>query len=221
MEDDDVPALSAETFAALQEFYAEQQKREEIIGKLDAIGKLKNVVFDENWQLSQFWYDEKTIEEMVKVVDASVASGGRVALISCPTLFVPVKTKIGERATVSLLEFDTRFEVHAPDFIFYDYNYPEKLPPDIGQYDLVIADPPFLSEECIVKTSQTIRRLAKEKIVVCSGAIMKPHIEKLLDLKLCNFQPHHRNNLANEFSCYANFDLDSLLEKAKSGNDSR
>ncbi|XP_028161852.1 EEF1A lysine methyltransferase 1 isoform X2 [Ostrinia furnacalis] len=212
-DDDDVPTLSADTFAALQEFYAEQQKRQEIFTKLEADDKLKeNVLFDENWQLSQFWYDEATVQALVKVIDRVISDGGRVALISCPTLFVPVKRQIGSRATVSLLEYDRRFEVHAPDFIFYDYNTPDKLPPDVlNSYDLVVADPPFLSEECITKTSETIKLLSKEKIVVCTGAIMKENVEKLLDLKLCNFQPHHRNNLANEFSCYANFNLDDIL----------
>ncbi|XP_061721321.1 EEF1A lysine methyltransferase 1 isoform X1 [Cydia pomonella] len=211
-DDDDVPALSAETFAALQEFYAEQQKRQEILDKLQAEDKLKeNILFDENWQLSQFWYDEATVQALVKVVDKTILDGGSVALLSCPTLFVPVKRQLGDRATVTLLEYDRRFEVHAPDFIFYDYNLPDKLPPDIERYDLVVADPPFLSEECIEKTSQTIKLLAKDKIVVCTGAVMKENVEKLLDLRMCEFQPRHRNNLANEFACYANFDLDDAL----------
>ncbi|XP_022817601.1 EEF1A lysine methyltransferase 1 [Spodoptera litura] len=211
--DDDVPALSAETFAALQEFYAEQQKRQEILDKLEADNKLKeNILFDENWQLSQFWYDESTVQTLVRVVDKTLGAGGRVALISCPTLFVPVKRQIGDRATVTLLEYDRRFEVHAPDFVFYDYNCPDKLPPELlGSYDLVVADPPFLSEECITKTSQTIKLMAKDKIIVCTGAIMKDKVKELLGLNLCEFQPHHRNNLANEFSCYANFELDDIL----------
>lgn len=212
-EDEDVPTLSAETFAALQEFYTEQQKRQEILTKLEADDKLKeNIIFDENWQLSQFWYDEVTVQTLVKVVDKTVADGGRVALISCPTLFVPVKRQIGNRATVTLLEYDRRFDVHSPDFIFYDYNTPDKLPPEIlASYDLVLADPPFISDECITKTSHTIKLLAKDKIVVCTGAVMQQRVEELLNLKLCTFQPHHRNNLANEFSCYSNFDLDRLL----------
>ncbi|KAH9642270.1 hypothetical protein HF086_009634 [Spodoptera exigua] len=165
-DDDDVPALSAETFAALQEFYAEQQKRQEILDKLEADNKLKeNILFDENW----------------------------VRLLT-------------------LLEYDRRFEVHAPDFVFYDYNCPDKLPPELlGSYDLVVADPPFLSEECITKTSQTIKLMAKDKIIVCTGAIMKDKAKELLGLDVCEFQPHHRNNLANEFSCYANFDVDGIL----------
>lgn len=211
--DDDVPALSAETFAALQEFYAEQQKRQEILDKLEADNKLKeNILFDENWQLSQFWYDETTVQALVRVMDKTLGAGGRVALISCPTLFVPVKRQVGDRATVTLLEYDRRFEVHAPDFVFYDYNCPDKLPPELlGSYDLVVADPPFLSEECITKTSQTIKLMAKDKIIVCTGAIMKDKVKELLGLNLCEFQPHHRNNLANEFSCYANFELDDIL----------
>lgn len=114
--------------------------------------------------------------------------------------------------TVTLLEYDRRFEVHAPDFIFYDYNNPQKLPPEThGAYDLVVADPPFLSEECITKTSQTIELLKKDKILLCTGEIMKETVGKLLNLHVCDFQPRHRNNLANEFSCYANFDLDEVL----------
>lgn len=36
--------------------------------------------------------------------------------------------------------------------------------------------------------------------------------EKLFsDVKKCKYEPKHKNNLANEFSCFANFDFDSLL----------
>ncbi|CAH2044792.1 unnamed protein product, partial [Iphiclides podalirius] len=215
MEDEDVPTLSAETFAALQEFYAEQQRRQEILNKLEAENKLnQNIIFEENWQLSQFWYDEETVQKMVRVIDKILPDGGKVALISCPTLFVPLKRQIGGRATVTLLEFDRRFEVHAPDFVFYDYNFPDKLPPEMARaYDLVVADPPFLSEECISKTAQTIELLAKEKVVVCTGAVMRELVGRLMGLKLCQFQPRHRNNLANEFSCYANFDFDAAVSR--------
>lgn len=55
-EEDDVPALSAETFAALQEFYTEQAKRQEILEKLEADDKLKeNILFDENWVRGYSW----------------------------------------------------------------------------------------------------------------------------------------------------------------------
>ena len=83
--------------------------------------------------------------------------------------------------SVKLLEYDKRFAAVAKDdFIFYDY----KSPMSFGQmstgapkecfresFDIVIADPPFLSEECFAKTAVTIKYLAKEeaKLLVCTG----------------------------------------------------
>lgn len=110
------------------------------------------------------------------------------------------------------MEFDQRFAVHGTDFVHYDFNFPSKIPKEIlGTFDLVIADPPFLSEECLTKTSETIKLLAKDQIVLCTGVIMGELAEKLLNVKSCKFKPEHRNNLANEFSCFANFDLDDAL----------
>jgi hypothetical protein len=37
--------------------------------------------------------------------------------------------------------------------------------------DLVIADPPFLSEECLSKAAETMRLLSRAgKLVLCTGA---------------------------------------------------
>ena len=71
----------------------------------------------------------------------------------------------------TLLEYDRRFEIYGDDFVFYDYNKPLELPKalQIEPFDLVIADPPFLSEECLRKTAQTIKFLAKGKILLCTG----------------------------------------------------
>ncbi len=33
-----------------------------------------------------------------------------------------------------------------------------------------------------------------------------------MSLDVCNFLPKHRNNLANEFRCFANYDLDSHVK---------
>ena len=56
------------------------------------------------------------------------------------------------------------------DFQFYDYKEPLDLPLDLKQsFDIVIADPPFLSEECLCKTAVTVKFLAKEKILLCTG----------------------------------------------------
>lgn len=36
---------------------------------------------------------------------------------------------------------------------------------------------------------------------------------RLLQLKVCAFKPQHRNNLANDFRCFANYDFDSALNQ--------
>ena len=67
------------------------------------------------------------------------------------------------------------------DFVYYDY----KNPMSFGQtssdsditlreyFDIVIADPPFLSEECMTKTSVTVKYLAKAdgKLLFCTGKL--------------------------------------------------
>ena len=37
---------------------------------------------------------------------------------------------------------------------------------------------------------------------------MKELLERLMNLHCCDFLPKHKNNLANEFRCYANYDFD-------------
>lgn len=44
-------------------------------------------------QLSQFWYDEKTCDQIVECVHKTVGPNGTVALISCPTLYKTFKEK--------------------------------------------------------------------------------------------------------------------------------
>ncbi|KAJ8968695.1 hypothetical protein NQ317_007342 [Molorchus minor] len=42
------------------------------------------------------------------------------------------------------------------------------------------------------------------------GAVMADLASRLLDLRKTSFKPRHKNNLANEFWCYTNFDFDSI-----------
>lgn len=118
---------------------------------------------------------------------------------------------------VHIFEFDQRFAAYGPDFVHYDYNLapnPDYLSQFSGYFDLVIADPPFLSEECIEKISLIIRKIAESdsgRIVLCSGQVVAGWAAKFLQLRQCAFHPEHERNLGNEFSSYANFDLDALI----------
>jgi hypothetical protein len=72
--------------------------------------------------------------------------------------------------SVTLFEFDKRFAIYGEDFILYDYNTPLDIPCHFaGNFDVVVVDPPFLSEECLTKTAVTVKFLAKHKIILCTG----------------------------------------------------
>lgn len=60
----EAPQLSAETFKALQEFYDDQERREQELQALQALSSSDVKQFEENWQLSQFWYSEETASKL-------------------------------------------------------------------------------------------------------------------------------------------------------------
>lgn len=101
----------------------------------------------------------------------------RIACISAPSVYQKLKQLESENehgsqcVAVVLLEFDRRFAAYGKEFIFYDYNNPLFLPEDVlpQSFDIVIADPPYLSEECLSKVALTVKHLTKSKILLCTG----------------------------------------------------
>ncbi|PSN32513.1 EEF1A lysine methyltransferase 1 [Blattella germanica] len=206
--DDDTLQLSTEALAALQEFYAQKAEKEEQLRCILEGSQIpiKNIDIDEDWQLSQFWYDDETAAYLSSEALRLAGSNGKIALVSCPTLYKTLKSQ-SPNHEVSLFEFDKRFAAYGEDFILYDYKSPLDIPRHLaGRFDVVVADPPFLSEECLTKTAVTIKFLAKSKIILCTGAKMEELACRLLDVKRSEFQPRHKNNLANEFCCFINYD---------------
>ncbi|CAD7704878.1 unnamed protein product [Ostreobium quekettii] len=131
--DDEVPALSGSTLLALGDFLNGQL--EDALTDADP--------FAEDWGLSQFWYTEETAMAVAEEVANIVGTDGRVACISCPSLFRSLLQSFPE-VQCHLLEYDTRFEVFG-NFVHYDYNKPLALPDELkGAFDVVLADPPYL-----------------------------------------------------------------------------
>ena len=77
-----------------------------------------------------------------------------------------------ERINIKLFEYDKRFEIYGNDFVFYDYKEPLNFDQNLKDFfDLIIADPPFLADECQIKTGMTIKKVGKSnhKLIVCTG----------------------------------------------------
>lgn len=219
-DDDDQPMLSSHALAALKEFLEEQQSHQspsvadqtaETGEEGDAGGNV--TLLAEDWRLSQFWYDPLTAETIAKEVISLLAQNnnntGRAACIACPTLYAYIK-KIEPNARVQLLEYDNRFEQYGSEFTFYDYNQPEDLPAELKHaFHVVVADPPYLSKECLEKVSQTISFLSESRkphLLLLTGQVQKDRAAELLGLRPCGFRPQHSSKLGNEFRLFTNYD---------------
>ncbi|XP_023306957.2 protein-lysine N-methyltransferase CG9154 [Lucilia cuprina] len=218
MIDDDI-SLPADTLAILNQFLAEKAQRgQEELDKIEQKAG-KEAEFEEDWQLSQFWYSAGTKKSLGSAVNQLLEevqdkSSYSIALLSSPSLYATVK-EIHEN--VKIFEFDKRFSAYGDDFVFYDFNEGDNenyLKELWHKFDVIIADPPFLSEECITKISKIIKNLLKPqgKIIFCSGEIVEPWLTACLPVNKCKFQPEHERNLGNEFVSYANFNLDDFIK---------
>ncbi|XP_065218042.1 EEF1A lysine methyltransferase 1 [Planococcus citri] len=212
-DNDDMPCLSTEAMLALQEFMNEKQMQNNLSSDSNTDEPLKVNDIEENWQLSQFWYDDQTAEQLSSEALNEIENSGKIALIGCPSIYYFLKKRINDSVSIRLLDVDKRFSAYKDDFIYYDYNEP--LPPHIkdqwkNYFDIVVLDPPFLSEECFLKCALTAKYLAKDKIIICTGAVMESFVKKVLNANKTTFEPKHKNNLANEFCCYINYSSKSL-----------
>ncbi|KAK4136172.1 hypothetical protein BT67DRAFT_418183 [Trichocladium antarcticum] len=245
-ETDDELSLSSTALDALKAFYAERDARAEHFRKLKTLAeeqhaadvataaasanmKLSMEAFTEDWNESQFWYADETAYLFARQLLEGATSAMTVAVVSAPSVFVALKNILlaapadEPKPKLILLEHDRRFAVF-PEFVFYDFAQPLKLP---GTCDRLICDPPFLSEDCQTKSALTVRWLAKitpppapptsqpatppaqqHRLIVCTGERMADVVNRVyrpLGVRTTDYEPVHARGLGNEFYCYANF----------------
>lgn len=233
-DDDDVPALPADTLMLLQKFAADKDARAKQFEDLKAKaehdfeggnGKLSMDLFGEDWNASQFWYTDETARTLARQLLDGVTADSAIAIVSAPSVYIALRNILSEddsiaRPRLCLLEYDKRFEVFGDDFVLYDFQQPLRLPSQLkGKFDRIICDPPFLSDDCQTKTALTVRFLARSwsatqnvegvRLISCTGERMEAVITKLyakVGVRTTTFEPEHSKGLSNEFRCYANFE---------------
>lgn len=219
--------MDPSTLAALKDFYSERDQREKQFQDLksaaeDGFDKQAHIsmdMFGEDWNASQFWYTDETSLILAEHLLENATADTHIAVVSAPSVYVKLRqllsddTKYAVKPHLKLLEFDERFAVFKDDFVYYDFKEPLKLDSSLrGQFDRIICDPPFLSEDCQAKTALTARWMAKTwssdlRVIVCTGERMESLIHQLYGktgMKTTSFLPEHSKGLSNEFRCYAN-----------------
>ena len=222
MADDDTPTLRADTLAALQAFLAEQQAqkaREEA----EAEDTSASLATAEDWELSQFWYDEDTSLQLARelitvseeIQERTRADRVKIACISCPSIYKALRS-LRDRAAVPafvsiiLFEFDPRFHCFGDEFVHYDFNHPLTFPAALkNDVDIIALDPPFLNPDCLGSFTQTVDALRKAPdapVMLCTGAIMLPHAKRLRNLRPTRQHVGHAKQLQNPFACFVNYE---------------
>ena len=185
--------LSEATQAALQSFLV-SQKAIEITNHNDMSG------FKENWQLSQFWYNQKCASTLAK----EIFTDKKVGFVSIPSVFIQYKRLYPENEC-TLFEFDDRFNSFK-EFHHFDYKLSLITPEIESKYDCIIVDPPFFSEECLTKMMKFVDRLATLncKIIVCTGLVMTRQLVNC-DFELTKYELCHEKGFANDYGCFLNY----------------
>ncbi|KAE9978554.1 hypothetical protein BLS_000487 [Venturia inaequalis] len=176
---DSEPELSTAALTALKQFYTEKESRQKAFEDLKAVAStdfstdspspslkypLSMEAFTEDWNASQFWYTDSTATRLATQLLQNSTPETRICVLSAPSVFLQLKNLLNEwpadkarPAAITLLEFDTRFAVFGDEFQYYDFKFPTKLPAGLkARFDVIILDPPFLSEDCQAKTAVTI-----------------------------------------------------------------
>ncbi|EGF77614.1 hypothetical protein BATDEDRAFT_17697 [Batrachochytrium dendrobatidis JAM81] len=215
--------LSSAALAALQDFMKDKALAEQKLTSLkeDTVYEIDIVDFIEDWQLSQFWYDVTTRNTLANESIQETFDNARIGCVSSPSVFVTLKKMGLSNRSITVFEFDKRFNVYGDEFVFFDFNEPLTLDekngerPLKGMFDFLIIDPPFLSEECLLKTAQTVRWLAKPtcKILICTGKVQTARIKAQLECIETDFLPLHQNGLQNEFRSFINYSSKTLKRK--------
>ncbi|KAF6819648.1 Protein-lysine N-methyltransferase EFM5 [Colletotrichum plurivorum] len=235
--EDEPLVLSSHALAALAEFNAEKDAHQERFEKLRAqaeanaagAGVLSMEAFTEDWNESQFWYSDETANLIAGQLLEGADERTTIAVVSAPSVFVALRNLMNARGKshtlpkVVLLEHDTRFSVF-PEFVFYDFQEPFKLPGELkGAVDRIVCDPPFLSEDCQTKAAMTVRWMmkpdaaSKGRVIVCTGERMESLVAKVykaFGVKTTTYEPKHARGLSNEFYCYANFECQDWVWRA-------
>ena len=152
---------------------------------------------------NQYWYSAHTIKVLASeaVLQARAVTGtvgskveGRIGCVSTPSIFFSLPLEVQQKHAV-VFDFDQQFAEKTENFVFYDFNHPVQMldsNKDLQHsFDVLVIDPPFITEEVWTKYAQTATALLKPggKLIcttISENAVM---MKRLLNVEPVNFRP--------------------------------
>ena len=191
---------------------------------------------DEDRDLNQYWYSEKSIEILCDAIreGLSLFKGKRVAFLSTPSLFFSLSMEEREHCALFevsclidfplpclpgfipsssfLRKFDTSWE-SCPGYHFYDYKHPTDIEDSCrGAFDLVVIDPPFISQSVWRNYATTASLLSKggeARVIATTVSENSALMESLFGCRRVSFRPMIPH-LVYQYSAFANFPTSAL-----------
>lgn len=224
-DDEDIPVLSRDTLAALQDFYTERHQELDAFEQLrsttqashgDKSSTLSISLFKEDWNASQFWFTDAAAEYLAKQLLIGITTWSTIAIVSAPSVFIQLRNLLSSGhyptpARICLLEYDPRFEL-LEGFIKFDFHKPTGVPTGLKHtFDTVLIDPPYHSRECILKYAEAVEWLEKassatteRRRIVCTGETMNDIVLGAFPgVQRTTFEPQHTVRLDNRYACFA------------------
>eukprot|EP01061_Rhynchopus_euleeides_P034226 TRINITY_DN5796_c3_g1_i1.p1 TRINITY_DN5796_c3_g1~~TRINITY_DN5796_c3_g1_i1.p1 ORF type:complete len:413 (+),score=204.19 TRINITY_DN5796_c3_g1_i1:56-1240(+) len=164
----------------------------------------------ENGDLNQYWFGPNTIDAFVNEIEAQSVQGA--AFLSSPSLYFSLRDE-ALKAKSKVFEFDKQWESD-PGFVFYDYNKPDQVSIALfGQFDMVVIDPPFITEECWRSYTETARLLlCPGGKLICTTIVENEGImQELLGCTPVTFRPSIPN-LVYQYNTYTSYHPTRFLD---------
>ena len=172
---------------------------------------MKNIrpLIKENSDYNQYWYSDNTVNTIV--MELELVKPVRVACVSTPSVFLAA---VEAGIPCDLFEFDTCIGnlswagKGSNKFVQYDFRSTDMDQLYWGAYDVVVADPPFITSDVIECYARHIKQLLMPggKVIFSSTAENGPNLKALflLDFKPARFKPSIPN-LVYQYELFVNY----------------
>ena len=180
--------------------------------------RMKNFDAKEKAEFNQYWYSAKTVETIVQ--ELIRLDNRRVAFLSTPSVFhVAVQAGVhGDLFDIDSKLFNSENELDDARCFKFDFQQREIATDLQGQYDCVVIDPPFISEEVLAAYGDVTKLLLceKGKILISSiaenSAVLIDTLDR--DIRQVPFKPSIPS-LVYQYSLFVNYEVNEASHFAR------